>query len=118
MYKIVSFAGLLAIVPAVALAQTRTLGDLLGLFSNIINAMIPFFIALAGLLFLYGVLKMVMAGDDEEARKAGRGTMIYGVIALFVMVSVWGLVALLVNTFNLDTAAPDVPVGPEIEINF
>ncbi len=118
MYKLIPVAALIAMVPSVALAQTRTLGDLLGLFSNIINALIPFLITLAGLFFLYGVLKMVTAGDNEENRKAGQNTMIWGIVALFVMVSVWGLVSLLSNTLNLDNSAPNVPVGPDININF
>lgn len=60
---------------------------------------IPFLISLALVLFLVGVLKYVKSGDNEEAREAGRGLMLFGIIALFVMTAVWGLVRILYTTF-------------------
>ena len=38
--------------------------------------------------------------------------MIYGIIGLFVMVSLWGLVAILSGTFNLDKDIPDIDLLP------
>ena len=39
---------------------------------------------------------------------------IYGIIGLFVMVSMWGIVYLLVNSFNLDLKREvEVPYFPE-----
>ncbi len=60
---------------------------------------VPFLIGLAVVMFLVGVLKYVKSGDNEEAREAGRGLMIFGIIALFVMVAVWGFVKILFTTF-------------------
>ncbi|MBI2049106.1 MAG: hypothetical protein HYT29_01570, partial [Parcubacteria group bacterium] len=46
-------------------------------------------------------------------KEGARETIIYGVIGLFVMLAAWGLVNVLLNTFNLDTATPtDLPVIP------
>jgi len=58
------------------------------------------------------VVQYITAGGDEEKRKAGRNTMLYGIIGLFVMVAVWGLVNVLISTFGLDTAVPVVPGLP------
>lgn len=60
---------------------------------------IPFLIVLGGVIFMVGVLKYITAGDNEEKRQAGRQIMIFGVIALFVLVSVWGLVRILTQSF-------------------
>lgn len=60
-------------------------------------------IALAVVFFLYGILKYITAGDDEEKRTKMKNTMIYGIIGLFVMISFWGIVNILINTFELDT---------------
>lgn len=49
--------------------------------------------------FLYGVQKYILAGADETKLKEGRDMMIYGIIGIFVMVSVWGLVKLVTDTF-------------------
>jgi hypothetical protein len=40
--------------------------------------------------------------EIEEKRKAGKSFMIWGLIALFVMVSIWGLVGVLSNTFGIN----------------
>ena len=39
----------------------------------------------------------------KKARNKGKNIMIYGIIGLFVMVSFWGIVNILINTFELDT---------------
>jgi uncharacterized membrane protein YidH (DUF202 family) len=108
----------LAAMPFMAMAaQLNTLGDVLTTFTNIINALMPFIVALAVLYFIWGVFQYVANAGDEEARKAGQSKMIYGVIGIFVMVSVWGLVNLLQGSFATNktvinpTPAP-VPTNP------
>ncbi len=59
---------------------------------------VPFLFALALVMFLIGVLQYVAGGDNEEKREAGRNMMVFGIIALFVMISVWGLVKILHST--------------------
>lgn len=55
--------------------------------------------ALALLYFILGVTKYIYHSGDAEKRSEGYQMMIYGIIALFVMVSVWALVGVLSNTF-------------------
>ncbi|MBI5816856.1 MAG: hypothetical protein HZB09_00305 [Candidatus Yonathbacteria bacterium] len=86
-------------------APVNSLSDLLGVFSTIINALMPFIVALAVLYFVWGVFQFVASAGDETARGAGRDKMIYGIIGIFVMVSVWGLVNLLGGTFGLSGTA-------------
>lgn len=57
------------------------------------NRLIPITVSAALLVFLWGVFKVVRAQGDTKAIEEGRKTMLWGIIALFVMVSVWGLVA-------------------------
>jgi len=115
MKKALLLTALFASVPLMAAAQN--LSDILQVFANFINALIPFFIALAVLFFIWGVFSYITAGDDAEKRKAGQGRMIYGIIAIFVIVSVWGLVNLLESQFQLDDTggtAPDTPAVPTV----
>lgn len=105
----------LVLLPSFASAQSVGLGGLLGLLAqanDLINRLIPFIIALTILIFLWGVFKFVFSGGDGEQRKEAQGYMIWGIIALFVMVSVWGLVNILVRSFNLDNTAPAAPALP------
>ena len=67
--------------------------------NGLINQLIPIIISIALLFFLVGIVQYVTAGGDEERRTAARGMIIFGIIALFVMVSVWGFVNILTKTF-------------------
>jgi len=94
-------------LPALVLAQqTNDAFDLLDLIGRILNAIIPILIAFAVVWFLYGVFSYVFT-DDEDKKKQAKETMIYGVIGIFVMVSVWGLVNILIGTFDLNNTVPN-----------
>ena len=98
--------GLFTLTAAPFMAQAaalNTLGDVLVVFTNIINALMPFIVALAVLFFMWGVFQFVKSAGNEDERTEGRNRMIYGIIGIFVMVSVWGFVNLLDNTFRLDS---------------
>ena len=115
--KIVPFV--VYFVPFVALAQiggsTTNLRDFFGIITDILNLLIPIIIGIAFIYFLAGVIKYVTSGDSEEGRTTARNMMIYGIIALFVMVSVWGLVNVISGSFDLDNVAPsNLPQIPEV----
>ncbi len=68
---------------------------------NVINGyIIPLLIALAVVWFIWGVVQFITAKDEEKKGEA-RSTMIHGIIALFVIVAVWGLVNLVKNFFGV-----------------
>ena len=82
-------------------------GGLWNLFSivmKILNQVVILLIGFAVVFFLYGILKYITAGEDEERRNKMKNLMIYGIIGLFVMISFWGIVNILVNTFELNTS--------------
>lgn len=85
--------------------------------TNLIGRLVPLVISLGLVLFLIGVLKFITAGGDEEKRASARGMIIFGIIALFVMTAVWGLVNILKTTiFSNDTdvyVAPGIPIPPD-----
>lgn len=75
-------------------------GNIMGMFPAII---------LAGVVtFLAGVVAYVTAGDDEEKKAGGRQVILYGLIVLFIMISAWGFVGLLHNSFfNEELSIPN-----------
>jgi len=77
--------------------------------STILNPLILLFLGLAVVYFMWGVFKYVGKGESESDRREGANMMMYGIVAIFVMVSVWGLVTILINTFGLSTSVPTVP---------
>lgn len=78
---------------------------------DILNLVVPIIMTLALIYFFIGLGKYILSAGDEEKKGEGRNIMIYGVIALFVMAAVWGLVGVLINTFDIDAGAPPVDSG-------
>ena len=110
MKKILSLATIYAI-PAVAAAAVTDIASALDWFMGILNLLVPVVIALAVVVFLFGIFKYVTAKDDT-AKQEARSIILYGVIVLFVMVAIWGLVNILIATFGLSTEPPQTPELP------
>lgn len=98
------------------LASAATLNDTIKFFNNILNALIALFILAAILVFFWGLIKYLLTVGDAKARSEGLQMMFYGVIAIFVMVSIWGIIALLQNTFGVSNGKAITPAGIEVNL--
>lgn len=73
---------------------------------NLLGDLVPLVVGFAVLVFLYGLFGYMMNIGDESKRKESISYIIYGLIGLFVMTAVWGLVSLLSRTFGFDFGIP------------
>jgi len=92
----------LALAPMLAFAQD--LGNLDTLLTNIgelVGTALPIVVAIALLTFFWGLVKFIFAQGNEEAKSDAKKVMLWGLIALFVMVSVWGLVTFIGNALGV-----------------
>jgi hypothetical protein len=78
-------------------------------FINVV--LVPVLFAVAFIVFIWGIFYYFIAGGaNEEKRDQGKQLAVWGIVALFVMVSVWGLVNVLVGTFGFGNKnAPSLP---------
>jgi len=90
-------------------------GTICGVASTIlylINAvLVPLLFAVAFIVFLYGIAKTYIfsAGETEKVQE-GHRLVLWGIIGFVVMISLWGLVNVVANTFGLWGApAPMLP---------
>lgn len=72
----------------------------------IINPLISFLFALAIAFFLYGVLEFVMNQENEEAKTKGKSHMIWGVIGIVIMMSVFAIMNIVLNTLGINYIDP------------
>lgn len=86
-----------------------TLFGILSTLAGLINLATPIVVALALLYFFWGLASYILNAGEEEGRKKARNTMIWGLLALFVMVSVWGIINVVRDTFQLDNTNIQVP---------
>lgn len=75
---------------------------------TLVSSVVPLLFTLAVVGFIYGIIQYFLNPDNEEKRKKGKSYMIWGIIALFVMVSMWGLVGILTKTFGIQTLIPQL----------
>ena len=81
---------------------------------SVLNRIIPFLLVLATAVFLWGVVRFLSAQGDEQQTTEARRYIVFGIVALAVMVAVWGLAFLLVDfVFDNPNPAPIIP-GPNI----
>ena len=114
MKKLAYLVGSSLLLPAFAFAQVRSIFEAGTAVTNIINGvLVPLVFAVAFIVFIWGIFQyFILAGGNEEKRKQGQDLMLYGLIGFFVMVSVWGLVNILVGTFDLNKVLPQLPNAP------
>ena len=98
-------------------AGIKSLTDLINWFTcTLVDAVIPLLFALALAGFVFGLIKFFLNPDNEEQKKAGKSFMIWGLVTIFVMVSIWGLVGILSNTFLKDSTS-NTGVLPTLKIS-
>lgn len=90
-YRILFFSSFL--FPFSAFAQINTFRDLLTAIGSLISLLIPLAFGLALLFFLWGLAQFIFKAGDETAVEVGKRRMLWGVIALFVISSIWGIVS-------------------------
>ena len=101
-------------MPFLTFAQGAGIMGLIGFVSEVVQNIIPLLMGIAVLFFLFN-LAMFLFSKDPEKQGDARKYMIAGILTLFVMVSVWGLVNLVGSlVFQGDTSdrAPFVPRVP------
>lgn len=95
--------------PVLAFAQTggANLSSLISLIMYYLNLVLYLIMAIAVVLFVFYVVKYFMADSGEKRREGGLYIM-YAVIGFFVVLSFWGIVNIVQNTFGLgnDRTAP------------
>lgn len=70
--------------------------------TEILNPIIAIMFAVAAAYFIYGIARYVWNPDDEKARETGRKAMLWGVVGMFIMVSVFGIMSFLISSIGAD----------------
>ena len=79
--------------------QPQNIQQLIGILVALMAKLVPILMGLALLGFFWGIIQFLTNPDNEDKREQGKWFMVWGIIALFVMVSLWGLVRLVGRTF-------------------
>lgn len=93
---------LLAVSPFVAFAAVTDFKSLMQLFADLLGAVMGVLYMAAFAAFFWGIVLFIFNTDDDYKRQEGKNWMFWSIIALFVMITVWGLVGLLLKTVGIN----------------
>lgn len=83
---------------------------LVGNIIGLINYAVPVFIGIALAIFFWGLVKFVYRTGDAHGKDADKQLLVWGLVALFVLVSVWGLVGLMCENFFGSPSCSAAPI--------
>jgi fumarate reductase subunit D len=92
--------------PFVVLAD---LSDTITQFQGYALQAINFLLVLATLVFLWGILKYITAGGDAAKVAEARSYIIWGIVGLAVMASVWAIISYLKDTLGIEGGDNTIP---------
>lgn len=111
-FSMFSFAGAEEVTTASVCAAGKTMTSLTGIINwascTLMTAIVPFLFALATAAFIWGVITFYLNPENEEKRKKGKSFLVGGLIALFVMTSMWGIIRIFSTTFGTGTVIPSL----------
>ncbi len=83
---------------------------------GIINGIIvPVLIAIAFLVFIWGIYKsFIMNAASESEKGEGKQIAMWGIIGFVIIFSLWGLVNIVTQTLNINQAGSNAPAYPKL----
>jgi hypothetical protein len=67
----------------------------------IINPIIALAFAVALLVFFWGIFQFVKSETADKSRAEGQKKILYGILGMFIMVSAYGIIRVILNTLGL-----------------
>ena len=112
MKKFAFIASAFALPLAASAQQLAPIFNLVGAVGRLVASVIPILITVALIVFFWGLIKYIRSSGKDH--KQGRDIMIAGLVSLFVMVSVWGIILLAQGALGINpnspVQSPGVPV--------
>lgn len=98
----------LASLPLVSFAQSINLSpiaSLIGAIARIIGSLVPILVTAGLAVFLWGLVRYLWGGGSKPDIEGAKQLMKWGLVILFVMVSVWGIIALMQTALGINANA-------------
>ena len=75
---------------------------------QILNPFIYLLFAIALIVFIWGLVRFISQGGDEDARTIAKRHILYGLLGMFIMFSAFALVRLITGVFITGSYGSDV----------
>jgi hypothetical protein len=90
-------------------ATGPTLRDLVAIVVGIVSeGLVPIIIGATVIVFLFGIVRYILKSDSDVKRAEGRKFMLYGLLGLVIILSVWSIVAIFLKVIGVQAVIPQV----------
>lgn len=112
--KLAVIAAIMAPATAFAQYQITDISSLTTKFTSIETTVVSVLISLAVIFIVWHAVKFIMTNAPDKRQEEGK-SILWGIVGLFIILSIWGLVAILGNSLN--TGPNQAPVNQFPQIN-
>lgn len=81
------------------------LSSLIGAVASIVGSLVPILVTLGLVVFLWGLVRYLWSKGGKADIENAKNLMKWGLVTLFVMVSVWGIIDLMQSALNINKNA-------------
>jgi len=84
-----------------------SIADIIGKFAAVLYRLVLIAFPLVTIVFIWGLIKYIgfgaITGEETSAQQktGGKRLMVFGIVTLFIMISIWGIIFMLSSTFGL-----------------
>lgn len=86
-------------------------GDIVDLFLDLGQSIIPFLAVVAFLVFVLGVARFIRSSDSDKDFNEKKKFLIWGTLGMFILVTIWGIISFLKGEFGFggNVGVPQLP---------
>jgi succinate dehydrogenase/fumarate reductase cytochrome b subunit len=84
--------------------------DVIGLVGTVLGKLVPLIVAFAFLFFIWNAFRyFILGGANPDEQAKAKSLAIWGILAFVVIISLWGMVRIFVDVFNVGDNSPIQP---------
>lgn len=107
MEKLLYFIETYILIPQTHAASERLTALLGRVNDQVLNPLIILMFSVALVLFILGVIKLIGNSDDASKLEEGKQNVLWGIVGMAIMISVFGIMNFITSTIGVDNVAPD-----------
>lgn len=106
------------LIPQVYAAPSQEFLELIGRINdNVINPIIIILFASAFVLFTIGLYNLFGSNDNTDTLAKGKRHMLWGVVGMFIMISVFGIMKFITGSLGITNVNPSNQIDASVIVN-
>lgn len=75
---------------------------LANIYDAVLEPLLFVVFALAFMMFVWGIVESIRDSESDDGRKKGKANMLWGIVGMLIMISVFGIVNIIIGTIGAE----------------